>query len=254
MEMAPRAADGGLHRGLKGGSGSCSCFTLRHASTTTMAGSLSRDKLQLYPVKPLIADACLLHGRNHHQARADPPESLLRTSGGTDTVRPSNSGWEGFLPFPSLTLASVSQLKRVAISLQGAEACLFAEVPQRSKDFSNALLKQTHTASSMTMLPHETVKQMARLVSLEGMKHLCFSALTSVPSPRTFCSFVLRSRSSDAFLLPSFAGVHFPSLGTTVTKDRMLLFLPMWVVAGRLTASAQFVKESNQNGQQWPPV
>ena len=120
------------------------------------------NKQQLYPVTPLIADACLLHRRNHHQARADPPESLLRTSGGTDTVRPSNSGWEGFLPSPSLTLASVSQLKRVAISLQGAEACLFAVATQRSKDSSEAFLRQTHTASSMTLLPHETVKQVAR--------------------------------------------------------------------------------------------
>ena len=92
---------------------------MRHAPTITFVESLSVDKQQLYPLTPLTAAACLLHGRNHQQTRADQPESLLRTSCGTDTVRPSNSGWEGFLPLPSLTLASVSQLKRVAISLQG---------------------------------------------------------------------------------------------------------------------------------------
>ena len=114
-------------------------------------------------------------------------------------------------------------------------------------------MRQTHTAYSMTLLLHETAEQMAPAAQSDvHVKHLCFSALTSVPSPRTFCSFFLRSRSSDAFLLPSFAGT---SLGTTVTKDKMLLFLPMWLAAslsGRLFWQ-NFARKAKEM-QLWPSV
>ena len=126
-------SEGGAAVQLRWQQSSCFCWVLHHAACSHFAGSLSMNKQQLHPLTPLIADACPLHGQTHQQTRADQPESLLRTSCGTDTVRPSNSGWESFLPLPSLTLASVSQLKRVAFSLQGAEACLFEKGPRAAR-------------------------------------------------------------------------------------------------------------------------
>ncbi len=122
------------------------------------------------------------------------------------------------------------------------------------QEVHTCFLRQVYTATSTMMPMHVLVKQMAPAAQSDvHVKHLCFSALPSVPSPRTFCSFLPRSRSSDAFLLPP-AGDCRPSLGTTVTKDKILLFLPMWARRQQDCCWRGKVARKQRELQLWPSV